>query len=299
VTGQRASLLGPEDCRQIADLGLIARWIVEGTIVGLHRSPAHGFSMEFAEYREYSPGDDLRTFDWKAYGRSDRSYIKKFHSETNLCCHLILDTSASMRYGDPTKFHYGRCLAAALAFLISGQQDAVGLVLVDDAVRELIPPARGPLQVRRIHDALAAASPSSRTRMGPALHDLSESLGRRGLVVIISDFYDDDAELLGAVRHFRFKGHEVIAFHLLDSTELRFGIDRLCQFEDLETGEVILAHGSALRESYHGALNRWLSALRSGCDGCQAEYRLIQTHIPFAFAVAEYLHKRRLWRKGT
>ena len=285
-------LLRPEDLRQISDLSLVARWIVEGTIAGLHRSPFHGFSIEFAEYREYTKGDDLRYFDWKAYGRSDRSYIKKFHSETNLPCHLILDSSASMAYGEPSKFHYGRCLAAAMAYLLSLQQDSVGLVLLDRGIRTRIPPGLGPAHIQHLHDVLSHAEPASATEMLPALHDLAEAFDRRGVVAIFSDLYGDDDGILDAMRHFRFRGHELIIFHLLHPSELRFDFDHLRDFEDLETGERLTLYGPAIREAYERAVQDWISRYQAACDGCQADYRVVETSEPFAWVLADYLHRR-------
>jgi uncharacterized protein (DUF58 family) len=296
VSPERIPLLRPEDLRQVADLGLVARWIVEGTILGLHRSPFHGSSIEFAEYREYSPGDDLRSFDWKAYGRSDRTYIKKYHSETNLQAHLIVDASASMDYGDPTKFHYARCLAAALAYLLSLQHDAVGLHLVDSGIRQSLPPAMGPAHLRHLHGVLEKAEPASSTRLAPALHEVAEAAGRKGLAAIFSDLHDDERELLEGIRHLRFKGHEVIVFHLLDPSELDFEFDQLRDFEDLETGRRIEVHGPVMRREYLKRLERWLGELRSGCEGSKAEYVLVRTSDPFAAALAEYLHRRQARR---
>lgn len=292
MSAERKPLLRPEDLRQVADLGLVARWIVEGTILGLHRSPFHGSSIEFAEYREYAPGDDLRSFDWKAYGRSDRTYIKKFHSETNLHAHLIVDSSASMNYGDPTKFHYARCLAAALAHLLSLQHDAVGLHLVDSGIRQSLPPAMGPAHLRHLYGILEKAEPASPTRLAPALHELAEAAGRKGLAAIFSDLHVDERELLDGIRHFRFKGHEVVVFHLLDPSEIEFEFDQVRDFEDLETGRRIEVHGPAMREGYSRRVDRWLSDLRSGCEGSKADYLLVRTSEPFAAALAEYLHRR-------
>jgi uncharacterized protein (DUF58 family) len=288
-----APLLGPEDLRKVSDLALVARWVVEGTITGLHRSPHHGFSIEFAEYREYVPGDDLRYFDWKVLGRSDRRTIKKFHSETNLHAHIVVDSSASMGYGDPTKFHYARCLAAAIAYVLEGQKDGVGLVLVDDGVRLRLPPAVGPTQLRRIFGALEEAAPASKTSLAAALDDIAGALGRRGLVAIISDLHDDEEALRGAVRHLRFAGHEVIVFHVLDPSELRIDVDRPVEFEDLETGERLQVHGATIREGYERRVREWIDALRAGIEGSRADYRLVETTEPFAAVLSDYLHGRR------
>lgn len=297
MKGSRPELLRPEDLRRIADLGLVARWIVEGTLTGLHRSPYHGFSVEFAEYREYAKGDDLRHFDWKVYGRSDRRCIRKYHSETNLACHIVLDASASMGYGDPTKFHYARCLAAAIAYLLEGQKDAFGLVLADEGIRERIPPAVGPSHLRRVHAALEAARPSSGTRIAAALHELAEGIERRGLAVLLSDLYGDEREIAEAIRHLRFEGHEVIAFHVLDPSELDLPFEGASEFEDLETGESVRLYPPAIREEYARRVAEWIDELRRACESCRADFRTTLTSEPFAAALAEYLHRRRLRRE--
>jgi uncharacterized protein (DUF58 family) len=299
VSAKPAPLLTPDDLRRISDLGLIARWIVEGTITGLHRSPYHGFSIEFAEYREYAPGDDLRYFDWKVFGRSDRRTIKKFHSETNLHGLIVLDASRSMGYGDPSKLHYGRCLAAALAHVLQAQQDAFGLVLLGDGVRARLPSSLGPSHLRHVHHLLERVEPSGGTRMAPALEEIAETMRRRGLIAIISDLHDDEAEMLRAIRHFRFEGHEVIVFHILDPTELRLELDGPLELEDLESGERIEVHAATVREEYRRRVEAWIAELRAGCEGCRADYRLVETTEPFAGALSDYLAKRRLWRAST
>ncbi len=296
MSERRPQLLGPEDIRRISDLGLVARWIVEGTLTGLHRSPYHGFSVEFAEYREYAKGDDLRHFDWKVYGRSDRHYIRKFHSETNLACHLVLDASASMGYGDPSKFHYARCLAAAIAYLLDGQKDAFGLVLVDESIRERLPPAVGASQLRHLFSILESAVPSSATRISPALHELAEAIGRRGLFVLLSDLYEDERELSEAIRHLRFAGHEVVVFHVLEKSELELDFEGQGEFVDLESGETIRAYAPAIREEYARRVREWIAALKSACEAFEVDYCATPTSEPFASALARYLHERRLRR---
>jgi len=297
-----AALLRPEDLRRISDLDLIARWIVEGTLAGLHRSPSHGFSVEFAEYREYTAGDDLRHFDWKAYGRSDRSYIKKFHTETNLACHVLVDGSPSMAYGDPPKFHYARAIAAALIHLLLGQGDAAGLVLLGDGIEARRPPGAGARHRKELYEVLArkeparspppAAPSSPATRIAPALHDLAEMVRRRGLFVLLSDLYDDEAAVVEGLRHLRFRGHEVILFHLLDRTEIDLDLDGLADFVDLETGERIQAHAPSLRDAYRERVRRFIEGYREACNGYRIDYELVDTRKPFAQALARYLERR-------
>ncbi len=295
-TRRSDALLRPEDLDGLGDLGMIARWVVEGSIIGLHRSRAHGISGEFAEYREYAPGDDLRLFDWKAFGRSDRSYIKKSHTETNTRVWLVVDASASMEYGDPAKLHYARCLAAAIAYIVAAQRDAVGLVTLADGVRDHLPAAGSPAHLQAIYSALGRLDPDSTTRMAPALHDLAEGIGRRGIVVLLSDLYDDDDEIDEAIRHFRFCGHEVVVFHLLDATELRFDFDKVRDFVDLETGERIEVHGPVFRDAYRERVIQWIESRRQAMNACRAEYVQLETSEPFARGLARYLHLRRAVR---
>jgi uncharacterized protein (DUF58 family) len=289
----RAALLRPEELRRIDDLDLIARWIVEGTLAGLHRSPFHGFSVEFAEYRQYLPGDDLRHFDWKAYGRTDRRYLKKFHSETNLACHLLLDVSGSMGYGDPVKLHYARALAAALIYLVLRQGDAAGLVTLADGVAAQRPPASGPRHRRELFDLLSAAVPStSTTRLAPALHDLAEMARRRGLWILLSDLYDDQPAVIEALRHLRFRGHEVVVFHLLDHQEIAFDFDELAEFVDLENGEKIQVHCPSLREAYRARMEEFIRSYREAANGFSIDYLPVDTSEPFSEVLARYLTRR-------
>jgi uncharacterized protein (DUF58 family) len=292
-------LLRPEDLRRFADLDLVARWIVEGALAGLHRSPFHGFSVEFAEYREYAPGDDLRHFDWKAFGRSDRHSIKQFHSETNLACHVLVDGSPSMAFGDPPKFAYARALAAAVIHLVLRQGDQAGLALVADGIRLRRPPGAGPRHRKELFEALSSAEPSApaggsgpATRMAPALHDLARAVRRRGLFVLISDLYDDEAAVIEGLRHLRFRGHEVVVFHLLDRREVSFDFDGLLEFEDLETGERIQVHGPSLRDAYRERMREFIEGYRRAANGYRIDYETIDTREPFADALARYLVRR-------
>lgn len=299
MKGSRADLLGPEDLQGVDDLALIAQRIVEGARVGLHRSHLHGFSMEFAEYREYVPGDDLRYFDWRALGRSDRRYIKKFHSETNLRCELVLDGSGSMGYGKPlTKLRYGACLAASLAHVLARQQDEFGLTIVDDRVRQRIPPAGGQAHLRLLFDALARTEPGASTALAGTLDALAGSMPRRGMVIILSDLHDDEGAFLDAIKHFRFAGHEVIVLHLLDPSEIHFDFDRLHEFVDLETGRRLDVHGPTFREAYRARIRQWLEDLQSRLDACGVDRVLIETSRPFPLVLAEFLHRRRVRRAG-
>jgi len=293
---QRLSLLPPDALTRLSNLSLVARWVVEGFLQGLHASPYHGFSVEFAEYRPYTPGEDLRAFDWKALAKSDRYYVKKYHSETNLKAHILLDCSASMGFtsGGPTKLRYGACLAAALAHLLIRQQDAVGLGLYSDRLLKLVPPKCSPRQLRDLLHLLEAARAESKTRTAPALHALAERISRRGLVILISDLYDDSAELLRALKHFRFARHEVIVFHLLDPAERTFPYAGLSDFRDLETGDRMQVLAPAFREEYRRTVEDFVARWRKDCSDALIDYQAVDTSAPFDRSLAEYLHKRSL-----
>jgi uncharacterized protein (DUF58 family) len=289
-----SELLPPHALNRISNLNLIARWIVEGFISGLHKSPYHGFSVEFAEYRQYVAGDDLRHFDWKAFGKSDRKYIKKYHSETNMTAHLILDCSASMNFGKPvTKFRYGSSIAAALGYLMTMQQDAIGAVLFADKVVKYLPPKSSMRHFRDLTMMLGEAEAQSTTSISTALHFLAETVKRRGLYIIISDLYDDKESIISGLRHLRFKKNEVIVFHILDHQELTFPYAMLSEFRDLETKEKVQVMPAALRSSYLKALGNFNESMRKQCSNMDVDYQLIDTETPFDKVLAQYLFKRQ------
>ncbi len=299
VADQQAGLarrmLTPEALRRLANLNLVSRWVVEGFISGLHRSPFHGFSVEFAEYRQYVPGDDLRFLDWAAYGKSDRYYVKKFHSETNLKAHLLLDTSASMGYaanGGPTKLRWAACLSAALARIMTRQQDAVGLVTFSDRIQKFLSPKASPRHLRDLMTVLEAASPRAETKTGETLHALAESVKRRGLIVLVSDLLDDPDTVLKGLKHFRHKKHEVIVFHVLDPAEVEFPFEGLADFKDMETGRKMQVLPLAIREAYLKAVQGFVGRFRKECNEAHIDYQLALTSTPFDEYLARYLHKR-------
>ncbi len=216
--GGTPRFLEPEVLARISSLELLARTVVEGFISGLHRSPFTGFSTEFAEYRQYMPGDDIRHLDWKLLGRTDRYFIKKYRADTNSQCHILLDASTSMSYstGPMSKLEYGKCLAASLAYLASRQQDAVGLMAFDQNVRVHVPAHNRSGHLRTILGNLEQVSAVNETRVGNVLHQVAERITRRGIIVLISDLYDEPQAILNALEHLRFKGNDVIVFHVLD-----------------------------------------------------------------------------------
>jgi uncharacterized protein (DUF58 family) len=288
--------LDPAVLARLGTLELKARAIVEGLLSGLHRSPYKGFSVEFAEYRQYLPGDDLSTIDWKVYARTDRHYVKKFEEETNVDCHLLLDVSASMGYGSPaagvTKLEYAALLAASLAFLMNRQRDAVGLTTFDDAIVSMLPPSARPSHLRSILVTLDRTTLGHRTDVSKPLHTLADGIGKRGLVVFISDLLDEPDRVVDGLRHFRFRGSEVIVFHLLDPAELTFPFDRAARFRDLELGDEVMAVPSVVRQQYLDALNATIERYKHELGSEGIDYRVVDTATPLEFALISYLSTR-------
>jgi uncharacterized protein (DUF58 family) len=274
---------------------LIARLVVEGFISGLHKSPYHGFSVEFAEHRQYMPGDEIRYIDWKVYGKSDKFYIKEYEEETNLKSYIILDRSSSMGYssGPISKLEYGSYLAASLSHLMLRQRDAVGLIAFDENITHFIPPRGNTLHIHNILKELGEISPGGETDTLAVFGALAERIKRRGLIIIISDFLDDPDTVLLGLKHFRHRKHEVIAFHLLDKDELVFPFRSHILFKDLETGRSLVAHAQTLQEAYLKELREFTDRLRKECRQRGIDYLQIDTSTPLDKALLSYLIKRR------
>jgi uncharacterized protein (DUF58 family) len=303
------SYLQPETLAKLAGLELKARGIVEGYLAGLHRSPQRGFSVEFAEHREYVPGDDLRYVDWKVYGKRDRVYLKQFEEETNFVCYLLLDVSDSMRYrsespGAPlSKLEYAKHVAAALAYLVLRQQDAVGLSLFDTSVRETVRPAGQAGQLRQVIHVLESipdeAGPSrpagaggEASGMERALHELAERIHHRSLVVILSDFFADAARLLSALRHFRHSRHDVSVMQVVDPAEQDFPFDEPTLFHDLELPQSEFVDPRGVREAYRNEFERFRRLLASECRNSGLDYLLLRTDRSLDVALSAYLVRR-------
>jgi uncharacterized protein (DUF58 family) len=286
--------LAPEVLARISSLELLARTVVEGFISGLHRSPFTGFSTEFAEYRQYMPGDDLRYLDWKLLGRTDRYYIKKYRADTNSQCHILLDASGSMRYatGTVTKLQYAQFVGASLAYLINRQQDAVGLVAFDEAIRTHVPAHARTGHMRTIFGRMEQLEPGNETRVSPVLHQIAERLTRRGIIVLVSDLYDDAEALIGALQHLRFKGNDVIVFQVLDKNELAFDFTEPVLLEDAETEEQLHVLPDVLAEGYRAKINEHVTRLREGCARNKVDYELLTTDQPLDHALFSFLAKR-------
>ncbi|MCH7574032.1 MAG: DUF58 domain-containing protein [Candidatus Marinimicrobia bacterium] len=264
-------------------------------MAGHHRSPYHGYSVEFAEHRAYGSGDEIRHIDWKLFGKTDRYYIKRFEEETNLKCYLILDQSKSMTFGSgsTTKLDYAQTLTAALAYLMLKQQDAVGLALFDSELRNYLPPRGKASHMKALMAAMSAIVPGPETRMSPMLHQLAEGIRKRGLIVLISDLLDDPDEVMMGLKHFRHKKHEVIVFHVLDPQELEFSYSSRTRFNDLETGDSLTTEPWHIQEIYQQAVNKFVAGYRTLCRQHNIDYVLLRTDQPMDRALSEYLLKRR------
>lgn len=295
TTIPHVDLLDPEAMSRIGRLDLIAGRIVEGFLSGKHKSPFKGSSVEFAEHRDYSPGDDTRLLDWRVFARRDRYCIKQYEDETNLQCLLVLDASGSMGFGLSTvpKVRYAQMALACLARLMLLQRDAVGLAVIDQRLRSFIPPRSSVSHFRIILDALGGAKSAGETAMAGQLHDLARRTRRRGMILIASDCFEDPEPLLGALRHLRYRGHEVVLFHIVAPEETSLEFDRWSRFEDLEIdGHRMDVDPAAIRKDYLDAVRRFLERLRLGCGEVGCDYVPMTTRRPLGDALAWYLWHR-------
>ena len=287
--------LSPEIVAGLGSLELKARTIVEGLLLGLHRSPFRGSSVEFAEYRQYMPGDDPSTVDWRVYARSDRHYVKKFEHDTNVEVQLLLDMSASMSYRSGTgmtKLQYAQCLTAALAYLLTGQRDAVGLAIYDDRLREYVPPAVKAGQLTRLLVTLDHVQPGAASDAAGALKQVADRLRRRGLIVVCSDLLDDQPRVIDGLRLLRARGMEVVVFHVLDEAELTFPFEHAGTFRDVETGEEVLTHGPSARQAYLDRVRVWRDAYVTELRAAGIDYQLANTSAPLDLSLLEWLGAR-------
>jgi uncharacterized protein (DUF58 family) len=285
----------PKVLAGISNLYLRARWVVEGIMSGMHRSRAKGFSVEFEEHREYSPGDEIRRIDWKAFGKFDRYFIKEYEDETNLRAYLCLDTSASMDYASDgvTKFDYGCTLTASLAYLILKQQDAAGLVTFSNRIENFIPPRAKRDYLTHILHALENRGPAGETNVGKILEEVAGQIKRRGLVVLVSDLLDEPENILKGLRLFRFKGNDVIVFHLLDPAELDLPFEGNILFEDLEALDLrVIADPRAIRKTYQQVVEEFVREMRKQCHDSAIDYQMISTATRLDQALASYLSWR-------
>jgi uncharacterized protein (DUF58 family) len=287
--------LDPAVIAKLGTMELKARTVVEGFLSGLHRSPFKGFSVEFAEYRQYMPGDDLSTLDWKVYARSDRHYVKKFEEETNLECHLLLDISGSMAYrgsAPMSKLEYGSVLAASLAFLMNRQRDATGLIAFDERIAFRMPASARPGHLHALLLALERLQPGTRSDVGRPLHQLADALVKRSLVVVISDLLDDPEPAIKGLRHLKFRGTDVVVFQVLDPNELTFPFRGASRFRDLENADEVTADPAAIRAAYLRELAGLTLRYDRELRGAGIDYVQLDSSQPLDFALLSYLSAR-------
>ena len=278
-------------------ISMKAKMVVEGYIIGQHRSPYHGFSVEFAEHRSYEPGDEVRHIDWKLYGKTNRLYVKRYEEETNLRAHLILDTSKSMAYtsGGVSKLEYGSYLLAALSYLMISQQDAAGVVLFDESIRSFVPPKSTPSHLNTLLNVLDVKSPGVDTKIEPVLHEMAERIKKRGLVIIISDLFDEPNNIMNGLKHFRHSKQEVILFHVLDRNELEFDFNTRTRtkFIDMESGEEITTDPWHVQNDYKNLIKGLQDYYKSECRLNLIDYVPLFTDDSLDKGLSEYFNKRQ------
>jgi uncharacterized protein (DUF58 family) len=288
--------LDPAVLAGISSLDLLAKTVVDGFVAGLHRSPDFGFSQEFAEYRAYVPGDDLRHVDWNLFARTERCYLKRYRGETNSQLVLLLDASNSMQYtsGPPKKMDYARFIAASLFYLaIRNQRDAAGLIVFDDEVREYVRPSTRQGQLARLFAGLEQAEPRARTDFGKPMQHFQDLLHRRGIAIVISDFYEEPVKIVRAIEPLRFHGNDVVLFHILDPEEIRPVLNGPALLVDLETDQELEVIPEYTKTTYRAKMEAHIEQLRSRTKGAGMDYRLLVTDQPLDEALREYLTLRQ------
>ncbi|MBX7075345.1 MAG: DUF58 domain-containing protein [Pirellulales bacterium] len=288
--------LSPQTLASIQGLELRARLIVEGYVSGVHHSPYHGLSIEFAEHREYVPGDDLRYVDWKVFGKTDKVYLKQFETETNLVTYLVLDTSESMRYQSSgaalSKLEYAKTAAAALAYLVLQQQDSIGLATFDSELRTVVRPSSNSSHLKQILHVMEETAPQRKTATGAILHDLAERFKKRGLVVVFSDLFDNLTATLAGLKHLRHRRHDVIVFHVLDPAELDFPFERVTLFKGMEQLPEVVADPRSIRKAYLEEFGKFVRSVELGCRHQRIDYVQLRTDQPLDLALSSYLASR-------
>tara|TARA_B100000131_G_scaffold172929_1_gene167089 strand:- start:2176 stop:3075 length:900 start_codon:yes stop_codon:yes gene_type:complete len=286
--------MNPEVVNKIDNLSLRARLVVEGFIIGMHKSPYHGFSVEFSEHRPYGFGDEIKYIDWKLWGKTDRFYIKQFEEETNLKCHMILDKSSSMNFSSSniTKFDYSKSLSAALTYLMIKQQDAIGLTTFDEKIDVSINPKSKISHLNLLLKTMHNAKPGGETNISYLLHILAESIKKRGLIILISDLLDNQEDIVKGLRHFRYKGHEIIIFHIIDPKEKDLDYNDNINFIDLETTESIITDSRLIRKKYNKAFKNFCDYYSTQCSKNKIDYVPVLTSDSLDKSLMQYLMKR-------
>jgi uncharacterized protein (DUF58 family) len=293
--------LDPLTLAKVRSLELKARLIVEGYLSGMHKSPYHGFSVEFAQHREYVPGDDIKHIDWKVYGRTGKFFLKQYEEETNLVCWILLDISESMRYGSGkgmTKYDYASTAAAALAYLVLHQADSVGFVTFDSQVRTFMKPSSQPSHLKEMITFMNQGAGRDKSRMAPLFHDLAERVNRRALIFLLSDMFDEVPDILAGFKHLRHKRHEVVLWHILDQAELTFPFQEATLFRGLEQYPELLTDPRSLRAGYLQQFEAFVKDLERGCRDQNIDYVQLRTDTPLNVALSSYLAQRMTRSKG-
>ena len=285
--------LDPEVLARLSRLDIKARLVVEGFMSGLHSSPYKGFSQEFADYRQYMPGDEPKRIDWKVYGRNDRFYIKEYQEETNLRCYILLDKSGSMGFGEKiSKLEYAKYLSASLAYMLLKQKDSVGIATFDKRIEEIIPPSVKKSNFIEILKIINKAIPSGETSLSSMLYQLAQKTRKRGLIILISDLLDDPSVVIKALRSFRYRKHEILVFHIVDIKEYEFSFDKTALFHDLEDDSEMVIEPSMIRASYQKKFKGLLQFYRQQLLESHIDYETIFTTTPYDRALFSYLQKR-------
>ena len=291
--------LNPETVSHLNSLDLQARRIVEGYLAGLHRSPYHGFSVEFAQHREYVPGDDLRYVDWKVFGKTDRVYLKQYEEETNFSCYLVLDTSESMRYRSKdqpvSKLDYARFICAALSYLVIRQRDAIGLVTYDSEIQQILPASSNASQLQLIYQILNGIQPEKKTDSGRIFHEVAQRIQKRSLVIILSDLFDDAESLISGLKHLHHHKHDVSVLQIIDPAEQEFPFQDSTLFQGLEGMQDFLADPNSLRDAYREEFEQFNSRIHDMVHKMEIDISLIRTDEMLDRALSNFLHHRQKW----
>lgn len=290
-----AGLLKPEEMHKLGRLVLLSRYVVEGNLAGAHRSPLKGVSSEFADHKAYFKGDDPKHIDWKVFGRTDKYFVKRFEDETNLRVYMVVDRSASMAYGsgDITKYDYATRLAAALGYVVVKMRDSIGLFLHSEKVDVKMDARNSFNHLNSLLKQMETTKPGKQTAIAETLHRVADAVHKRALIVVISDLFDEPDEVNKALAHLRKLHHDVIVLHVLDPTEIDFSFKKGCEFEDMETGEVITADPRGLAADYQRVFAEFLDQYRTACRGMKVDYRIVRTDEPFEDFIRAYLEERR------
>ena len=297
---QTAKYLDPEILSSIGSLEIVARQVVEGLRIGLHRSPVRGISSEFTAYRQYVPGDEVRQIDWKAYARFNRYYIKQFDAETNFVANLLVDGSESMTYGSGkiSKLEYAKYLAASMAYLTVDQGDSVGVGMFDGALQNYIQPKSNLGILTDISGEMEKLEPQPRTNVGAVLHEFANRMSQRGFVMLFSDLFDNTEEFISGLNHLRFGGHNVVLFHVLDRYEIEFPLNGMWKFVGLEGEGELVTQPARVRENYLKEFEEFVREIKSACDRAEVDYVMVNTSDPVELTISNYLLQRSALAKA-